>query len=366
MSEPQSQENLVRTFRLDDASLAELLDRLDTTDRDARPARAHERYNYRLNRCVMHMQQPGSGLSTAYIVATRNLSAGGLSALHGGYVHAGTRCVVQLISTHSAWTIVPGTVVRCQYVQGKIHEVGIVFDNLIDPANFCPEAAKTRVLLAEDDLAITRLVTAHLTRLNAEVDHAEDGQIAVQKALSGVYDVVMMDIEMPVMDGIEATKELRESGYTGLIVADTALTQPEDRQRCLQAGCDRYIAKPYSREDLAKLIESLRQEPLFSTFQNDVSMRDLIDAFVAELPAKVRALEEAMVSQDAKKLESLVRSLKGAAGGYGFEPITELAAKLESALIQNTPIGQLQESLNELLNWCLLARSSASVTQGVS
>jgi len=177
---------------------------------------------------------------------------------------------------------------------------------------------------------------------------------------------VMMDIEMPVMDGIEATKELRESGYTGLIVAATALTQPEDRQRCLQAGCDRYIAKPYSREDLAKLIESLRQEPLFSTFQNDVSMRDLIDAFVAELPAKVRALEEAMVSQDAKKLESLVRSLKGAAGGYGFEPITELAAKLESALIQNTPIGQLQESLNELLNWCLLARSSASVTQGVS
>ena len=77
MSELLSQDNLVKTIRLSDEALTELLDRLDAADRDAPSSRQHERYTYRLKRCVMHMQQPGSATSTGYFVATRNLSAGG-------------------------------------------------------------------------------------------------------------------------------------------------------------------------------------------------------------------------------------------------------------------------------------------------
>jgi hypothetical protein len=120
---------LVRTVRLTDAQLQELFAKLDAASL-AEPfeGRQNERFPYRLKGCVVHMQQPGDGSPRAFLVPTRNISSGGVSFLHGGYVHTGTHCTVQLITAHGTWADVPGEVVRCSYVQGQIHEVGVKFD----------------------------------------------------------------------------------------------------------------------------------------------------------------------------------------------------------------------------------------------
>ncbi|MFQ5501780.1 MAG: response regulator [Phycisphaerae bacterium] len=355
-----SESQYVRTIRIKDTEVEAYLDRMDNEQkRDSNENRQGERYPYRVKGCVVHLQAQGTGNSIAYLVPTRNISAGGMSFLHGGFVYPGTQCTVQLISMHGNWKDMEAVVARCEYIEASIHEVALKFKHEIDPAEYSSDAVKIRVLLVDDDPSVTRLAMMLLKQLNAEVDHAENGQIALELAQEGIYDVILMDMEMPVLDGFETVKQLREKGYSGVIIAATARTQPADKERCLEMGCDRFIAKPYQREVLTEMISSLKQEPLISSLSQDSSMTAMIDAFVMELPPKLRSIEEVFAKEDQAQLERLARGLKGEAGGYGFEPISAAAEQVEKAVIEKRPQSEIKKKMDELVKLCCLARSSA-------
>jgi signal transduction histidine kinase len=122
-------------------------------------------------------------------------------------------------------------------------------------------AAGPRALVAEDNLANQRLAVAILERLGCQVDVARNGREAVEMQGRSPYDLVFMDCEMPELDGYEATREIRRLSRPTAqttIIAMTAHVMSGDRERCLDAGMDDYVAKPVKRDDLQRLLDRWR------------------------------------------------------------------------------------------------------------
>lgn len=114
-----------------------------------------------------------------------------------------------------------------------------------------------RILVIDDTPDNRDLVCRYLRLAGAITKAVEDGVTGVQEALSGDYDAVLMDIQMPVMDGLQATRLLREGGFRRPVIALTAHAMKEDRQRCLASGCDEYLTKPIDSTLLVQTIQRL-------------------------------------------------------------------------------------------------------------
>lgn len=112
-----------------------------------------------------------------------------------------------------------------------------------------------KVLLAED-APDNQVLVSHILRIaGASVEIASNGQEAIEKAGQDVFDVLLMDLQMPIIDGYEATAELRQRGYTGKILALTAHALTDERERCLRSGFDEHISKPINREALIERVD---------------------------------------------------------------------------------------------------------------
>jgi PAS domain S-box-containing protein len=251
------------------------------------------------------------------------------------------------------------------------------------------------VLLAEDGLDNQRLISALLRRAGVQVTVAANGRIAVEQATAAAnagkpFDVIFMDMQMPELDGYSAAGSLRRLGYGGPIVALTAHAMAEDRQRCLDAGCDDFLTKPIKREvllaTLARYLSGPKEtprpgpgpevpdapaaEPLYSEYAEDPDMAELVAEFICSLPVMTSAVEAAWGRQDLAELRSLAHQLKGAAGGYGFMPITRSAERLEALLRGSAGLDQevgmsfmphdpqLKERVEDLLTICRRVRSA--------
>jgi Amt family ammonium transporter len=123
-----------------------------------------------------------------------------------------------------------------------------------------------RILLAEDGPDNRRLISFVLEKAGAQVVSVADGEAAVDRALAArdagePFDVLLIDIQMPHVDGYEATSRLRDAGYLAPIIALTAHAMRGDRERCLAAGCDDYATKPVDRHALVRLVSRYIRRP---------------------------------------------------------------------------------------------------------
>ena len=220
------------------------------------------------------------------------------------------------------------------------------------------QALRGRILLAEDGLDARRLLARHLRAAGAEVETAENGLVACELALRAAdagtpYDLILMDMQMPELDGYAAAARLRAAGYRGPIVALTAHAMEDERARCLDAGCDGFAAKPILRRALIEVVRAYLAPagaaPLVSALATDAGIAHLLDGFVRRLPERLGAMERALGTRDLEVLADLAHQLKGAASGYGFPAITEAAAELEAVAAAR---GEVERALAALADVC--------------
>ena len=231
-----------------------------------------------------------------------------------------------------------------------------------------------RVLLAEDGIDNQRLLRYLLERSGATVTIVGNGQQALNHALSGFvsgdpYDVVLMDMQMPVMDGYTAVRELRSAGYDRPIVALTAHAMATDREKCLSVGCDEFCPKPADRSELVSILNRFMrqsttrrdhgaQSPVESDdmldmgLGDDPEMLELIEMFISDLQADVVVLKAACERSDFEKIATVSHQIKGCAGGYGFPAISEQAAVVEQLARDDVDPMGLEKELDRLVSSC--------------
>jgi CheY-like chemotaxis protein len=199
-----------------------------------------------------------------------------------------------------------------------------------------------RVLVAEDNQVNQRLAVLLLEKLGHSADVVSNGAEALAALEQRRYDVILMDVEMPVMDGLEATRRIHErwSKTRPRIVAVTAGAMSEDRERSLGAGMDDFLTKPIRPEALSTAlaevpgrsdggVDAPALERLAETLGDDAVLAGLIDTFLGEAPKLLSALDDAAGSGDAGELRRAAHTLKSNAALFGAEALADLCGKLE-------------------------------------
>jgi PAS domain S-box-containing protein len=217
-----------------------------------------------------------------------------------------------------------------------------------------------RVLVIDDGDENQELLSLVLEEAGLQVEGAENGEVGVRKALQEAFDVILMDIQMPVMDGYTATRQLRQHGLQTPIIALTAHAMRGFEQDILAAGCSRYLTKPIdidsliqtlagflggepSESDAAETVPAgstadrapqcelaMVASPLVSRLSTqNPRIRAIIEKFVERLDEQLGAMTQAWNDRDFDELANLAHWLKGAGGTVGFDAFTKPAANLE-------------------------------------
>lgn len=348
----------VKTIQLDKNAIDAVIRQLDAAQHDVKTERRKApRAAMQITACILHLPQAGLGGSPAYLAPTRDISNLGITFLHGAFVYPGTKGIVQLKSGKGHWKNVVVHIVHSTYVMNGLHNTGAHFQAPIEARDFHAGSSTTRILVVEDDPSITALMKHRLAELEAEIQVAPTGEEALQAASSQTFDAVLMDLQLPGIDGFEATRRLRAQGFVGTIVAATGVTDAGVREKCMAAGCNSYLPKPIGQEQLSALLASLRDAPLLSSLRGDILMRPLINEFIADLPMRVQEFEAAYAAADLAKLQSVCRSLKGDAGGYGFGRITEAASAVEKDIIDGSDKEAIKSGFENVVRICCQVRA---------
>lgn len=213
-----------------------------------------------------------------------------------------------------------------------------------------------RVLVVDDGPENRELISLVLTEQGLWVDEAGNGQVALEKMAAGSYDLVLMDMQMPVLDGYAATRELRRQGVAVPIVALTAHAMKGFEAEVLGAGCTAYLTKPVDIDVLLRqvavllggaeeeasaaeassvFLDAVVDEPLAGTirsrFADNRKLVPIVRKFAARLHQQLEVAEAAMRSGDLGEVERLAHWLAGAAGTVGYDAFTGPAREMEAA-----------------------------------
>ena len=209
-----------------------------------------------------------------------------------------------------------------------------------------------RILLAEDSQDNVLLVQSYLRSSGCTAEVADNGEIAVQKYITGTYDVVLMDVQMPVMDGYSAARRIRRweaehrTRRSVPILALTAHALPEEVRKSLDAGCTAHLTKPIRKATLLRAIA----EHTTGRVRVDPSLAGLVPGFLANRRRDVAAINAALGAADYENVRMLGHNMKGSGAGYGFDRITEIGASLEQAAARRAP-EEIRERTAELVRY---------------
>ena len=223
-----------------------------------------------------------------------------------------------------------------------------------------------RILVAEDTLSMRLLIKLQLTAAGRQPDLVENGKAAVEKLMAGPYELVILDLRLPVMDGCQATMAIRKWEQENKkppvpILLLTASLGKDDAEKCLKAGCSGILHKPFERSELAAAIVRLTGEAAPTpvpndeiSLESDPEIADLIPRFLKHCRGDVLKMKEALARGDYRVILDHSHRIAGSGTSFGFDAISEISRRIEFAAKKSDgsgiigPLDELSDYLQHL------------------
>jgi len=222
------------------------------------------------------------------------------------------------------------------------------------------EGKSCHILVAEDNIMNQKIVETFLLSKGHHVSLVKDGREVLQALEDGRFDLILMDMQMPNMDGYETTARIRanKKWKDVPIVALTAYAMKGDEEKCLNAGCNYYLSKPIKKDNLFSVIRKILDlQPGKKGLDNEEvlypkEIEHLIPFFINNIKQEIEKSLEALVRRDFKTLSFIGHGLKGSCGVYGFHELSELGAAIETAagIEDATALAALLETVEKKVN----------------
>jgi signal transduction histidine kinase/CheY-like chemotaxis protein/HPt (histidine-containing phosphotransfer) domain-containing protein len=233
------------------------------------------------------------------------------------------------------------------------------------------------ILLAEDHILNQKLAMTYLRNFGLSVDLAENGMEAVEKFKSTQYDLVLMDIQMPLLDGYHATKQIREELKSNVpIIAMTANIMANEREKCLSYGMNDYLSKPFKEIDLYNIInlhignkkQSQIQTTELKASENDniinqehlntlsrgnkTFIKEIVAIFVEQNPIEIRELEDAIINKNYSSIRSISHKMKTSVGFIGINQLLPELTNIENLAINEGDLNNIRSIFNNVKVIC--------------
>ncbi|MFA6045263.1 MAG: response regulator [Phycisphaerales bacterium] len=357
------------TLGLGQRELGALLDMIDAMDGGRKPVRREfARWPFRQTGVMFTIEHPG-GSATNLKLACRNLSRGGISLLHAGFIHPGSRCRVTLTRTSGGSVDVPGEVKRCQHRQGTLHEFGIKFDRPINLSDFVggnnredffsmelvkPETLKGRLLHVEDCELDATIVRHYLRETSIQTELVTCGTDAITKCVEN-FDIILCDWRLPDILGTEVVTRMRAMDVVAPVLMVTSDAIGLMKVGLWELSNVSMLTKPFTQEQLLRsLAERLlvTQNAPVSDAGTDGPVAKLAGVPTELVRPMIERLELAITTGDAKVAGDMCFQLKGVAPSLGMPAVGKACENALSAISQLKPGMEPPKLVKDLIMAC--------------
>jgi CheY-like chemotaxis protein len=364
-------ESQTNTLRIGIRELHALLDKIER-DRPAskHPSREFVRWQFRIVRADLTIEHT-TGSKVTLPVATRNISRGGISILHSSFVYPGSACHITAQFEEGGELDMNGIVQRCDHLGGKVHEIGIKFDNEIstkellglDPMQEAyslecidPAGLHGTILLISGEDLDQQLLVKLLVDTSLTISVADSPESAVSRSQKGC-ELILTDYQVGEHSASDILSSLRGEGVDVPVLVMISDTSQSIRDEMRMAGASGLVTKPFTRDRLLQaLAEFLLADgdtgPLYSTLSTSDPAYEILSKFLSDLSRMILTLERALRDSDYDICLKICRSLSCSAAPLGFETIGQLAVQTERALSKGSAVRDAAADIRQLIIAC--------------
>ncbi|MBL4591059.1 MAG: response regulator [Phycisphaerales bacterium] len=359
------------SLRIGPRELDALVDRIESgSTANSNKDREFVRWEFRNVTVVLTIENAG-GSTVSIPVVAKDISRGGISLLHSAYVYPDSKCTVSFKVPDGRTFHVKGRIARCMHIGGKVHEVGIAFDEQVstrdllglDPMEeayslerVTPEQLMGTVLIVTKSEMDRELLLRYLQDTQLTIRVAENVEEAMERAQKGC-DLIFSDLHLGEESGLDLVTQCRAEGIDVPFMIMTSDDSDETRDDLRMSGVNGYFSKPIEQQRFYQAMAEFMLAdgdggPVYTTLSESNPAFEFLANFYTSVPQMVVGLEKALQESNLESCRELCRTLAGTAAPLGFQGVGEQAIKADRALTKGSAVRDAASEVRALIIAC--------------